>query len=447
MNNLSKSLSTRHVVMIALGSAIGTGLFFNSGELILLTGPSLILTYIINGLLMYIVIRALGEMAVYDPSPGSFSYYAQKYVNPYFGFISGWNYWFNYIIVCMTEATAGGIFFKYWFPNFPIWEFSLIVLILLSIINFVNVKFFGEFEFWFATIKVITIIAFIIFGTWIIIKNNDIENSKITIKNLWQYSDFFINNKDSFYTSIVIAIFSFGGLELIGITAAETNNPKKSIPLAINGIIIRILLFYILTTLIILCLYPWKEISKTISPFVFVFNQMGIYKVATIMNIVAITAALSSLNSGIYGNARMLYNLSVRKSAPFFLSKLNNNQIPYYAVIVSIICIFLVVILNYLFEEKIFYILISIAIISAVINWLLILITHFYFKLKNKNIHEYKLFLYPFTSIIAFLGFIFILFKMASMESMKMAIYVGPIWILIISCLYFINKFLRKNSK
>ena len=445
-NSLSNTLKTRHILMIALGSAIGTGLFLGASESIRLAGPSILLAYAIGGIMMYIVIRALTEMTVHEPNAGSFSYYADKYINNYAGFIAGWNYWFNYIIICMLEVTASTMFLDYWFIGFPHWLSALIILVFFIGINLLNVRLFGEFEFWFAGIKVITIICLILFGLYLIIFNQGLSNNANTnIHNLWYYGGFFANGINGFLGSFVIVIFAFGGTELIGITAAEAKNPKKTIPLAVNGIIFRIILFYIATLAIIMCLYPWNQITPNISPFVDVFTKIGISKAAAIMNIVIITAALSSFNSGIYGTARMMYSLSHQNNAPKAFGILNNNGIPYVAVILSLVCIFATVILNYLYPKQVFHILLAIATIAAIINWIIILITQIYFRKKINQQLSYKIPFFPITSILAIIFFIIIIINMSQMKSMYLAVYIAPLWILALSLGYYIKVKISKN--
>ena len=443
---LSHSLQTRHILMIAIGSAIGTGLFFGSGKSIQLAGPSILLAYFIGGIVMYIVLRALGEMTVDEPNSGSFSYYAYKHLGNYAGFISGWNYWFNYIIVCMLELTATTMFLDFWFPHASHWLMILIILVLFCVVNLLNVKFFGEFEFWFAGIKVVTILALIILGIYLIFFAKT-TNSLTNINNLWSHGGFFTGGINGFIMSFVIIVFSFGGTELIGITAGEAKNPKKTIPMAINGVILRIALFYIATLAIIMCLYPWNLIKADTSPFVDVFTQIGISKAATIMNFVAITAALSSFNSGIYGTGRMVYNLSLQGNAPKVLSKLSKRHIPYTAIIFSCLCIFLTVILNYLYPKQIFDILLAIATVAAIINWLLIIFTHSAFR-KKKDIAtlSYKMPWYPIPSIIAIIFFVIVIIAMTNMPEMKLAIYIAPLWILILSIAY-LGRIINNNFK
>lgn len=446
---LSHGLTTRHILMIALGSAIGTGFFFGTAESIKLAGPSIILSYAIGGVMMYIIVRALGEMAVAEPSSGSFSYYAYKYIGNYAGFIAGWNYWFNYIIVCMLELTATGIFMDYWFPNSYHWIITLVVMMLFTGINLLNVKFFGEFEFWFAGIKVLTVICLILFGVYILGFSPKENQGVSNIANLWTNGGFFANGMQGFLFSFVVVVFSFGGTELVGITAGEAENPKKTIPMAINGIIFRIILFYIATLTIIMCLYPWNHINAKISPFVDVFQQIGIAKAASIMNLVAITAALSSLNSGIYGTARMMYNLGLQRNSAQVFTKVSSKGIPVNAILLSIACIGITVVLNYFYQKQIFNILLSVATIAAIINWMTILITHAQFKRKSTAISEYKTILYPLTSIIAMIFLIMVIIIMYRMPSFHAAIIVAPIWLILLSLAFLIKTKLesKKHAK
>ncbi len=442
--HLKHSLSTRHILMIALGSAIGTGFFFGTGASIKLTGPAILLSYAIGGILMYIIVRALGEMAVSEPSSGSFSYYAYKYIGNYAGFISGWNYWFNYIIVCMLELTATSIFLDYWFPHTIHWLITLGVMGLFMLINLLHVRWFGEFEFWFAGIKVSTVIILILFGLYILLLNP--AGHSASLRNLWQYGGFFAHGLSGFLFSFVVVVFSFGGSELVGITAGETANPGRSIPLAINGTILRIMLFYIATLGIVICLYPWNKINTNFSPFVDVFQQMGIPRAASLMNLVAISAALSSLNSGIYGTGRMLYNLSQQGNAPSFLGKVNHKGVPVSAVMFSMLCIAISVLLNYLFPKQIFSVLLAIATLAAIINWLTILVTHSFFRRKFQGNRPYQLCYYPLSSIIAIFFLLLVASIMYFMPEMHLAIVIAPLWIILLSLGYLFKSKLTEEA-
>jgi AAT family amino acid transporter len=440
LNKLKKGLTSRHIIMIALGSSIGTGFFFGAGESIQLAGPSIILAYLLGGIMMYIIVRALGEMCVAEPNSGSFSFFANKYMGHYAGFISGWNYWFNYIIVCMLELTACGLFMDYWFPESTHWMINLVVMLVFMGINLLNVRIFGEIEFWFAGIKVVAVLCLIVFGLYILGFSPHFGGNQSSVANLWQNGGVFANGAAGFLFSLVIVVFSFGGTELVGITAGETENPKKNIPLAINGIIFRIILFYIATLAIVICLYPWNKLNANISPFVDVFKQIGIPKAATLMNLVAISAALSSLNSGIYGTGRMLHNLGLQGNAPKCMTAVTKNGAPRNAILFSMMCIALTVILNYFYPKHIFNVLLSIATLSAMINWLTILAAHHYFRKNTPTKSTYPLFAYPLTAIIAIIFLVTVSISMVFMPNFRLAILIAPLWLLILSAGYLIKR-------
>ncbi len=432
-----QKLKNRHIQMIALGGAIGTGLFFGLTKSIIMTGPSIILAYLLGGIIMYIIMRALGEMVIHEPNFGAFSYYANKYVNNYLGFLSGWYAWFEYTIVCMLEITAVTVFLDIWFVGIPHWLIIAIILAIFLFINLINVNLFGEFEFWFAGIKVFTIIAMIIIGICLIIFNSTIHMN--TINNIHDniQHNFFAFGLNGFLFSCVMVIFSFGGTQFVGIAAADSANPATTIPKAINGVILRIIIFYIGAIAIILCLYPWNLLSDNISPFVDVFQKIGIPAAATIMNIVAITAALSAFNSCLYAAARMLSSLASLGYAPKRLSITNSKNIPHNAVIATSIIIALTIIINYLCPEQAIIYLIAIATTSIIVTWLTILICHIYFRLQHKNT-VYKLPLFPILNIIAIICLLSIIYIMTQMPSMSLAIYLMPLWIGLLTFIYFI---------
>ncbi|MFO0319173.1 MAG: amino acid permease, partial [Neisseriaceae bacterium] len=397
--NLKHKLKNRHLQMIALGGAIGTGLFFGSAKSIHLTGPSIVLAYIIGGLIMFIILRALGEMTLHNPCPGSFSRYAHDYLGEYGGFIVGWNAWFQYTIVCMVELSAIAFFFDYWFIGIPHWILCFILLILFTIINLLSIKVFGEFEFYFTGIKISAIVLMLAFSVYLIFFKHEFN------PNLHQYSNpnlFFIGGFKGFIISFVIVIFAFGGSEFVCIAAGEAENPKRDIPRAINGVIIRILLFYVLTMLAIICLYPYEKLSTNISPFVDVFQKIGIPVAAQIMNIVAITAALSSFNSCLYSSSRILYSISLQNNASKYLSNVSKTGIPFASVLFTSFVILITVIMNYLFPDKALMYLLTITTGAILITWFMILITQISFRRKHKHDNlKFRLRLYPFSSIFA----------------------------------------------
>lgn len=434
-HDMQRGLKNRHIQMIALGGAIGTGLFYGSAETIKLAGPAITLSYFIGGLVIFFIMRMLGEMSVDEPVSGSFSHFANKYWGEFPGFVSGWNYWFNYIVVSMAELTAVGIYINYWFPDIPHWASALVFLVIITLANLINVKMYGEFEFWFAIIKVVAILGMIILGIFLIFSG--INGQATGFSNLWRHGGFMPNGFSGLILSLVPVMFSFGGIELIGITAGEAENPKRTIPKAINQVMWRILIFYVGALAVMMIIYPWNQVGLDGSPFVQIFSKIGIPAAATILNIVVLTAALSVYNSGIYSNGRMLYSLAHQGNAPKVFGKLNKNGIPVAGVLASSALTLVAVILNYLIPGKVFMYLISVAIIAGIINWTMIIITNLKFR-KAKIAQgeadkiEFKTPLHPYTNYISFAFLLMIVVLMATMDSMKMAVYILPIWLIIL---------------
>ena len=442
---LDHKLTSRHLRMIALGGVIGTGLFFGLSKSIALTGPSIILSYILGGIVMFIIMRALGEMCVYNPSSGAFSHYANEYIGKYAGFISGWNAWFEYTVVCMVELTAISFFLDYWIHSMPHWVMCLAILIIFMNINLINVKLFGEFEFWFAGVKVIAIISMLILSAYLIFYKHSYNQDLLSYTNPHL---FFAGGLKGFAVSLVIVFFSFGGTEFVGIAAGETANPQKNIPKAINGVIVRILLFYILTVAAILCLYPFNKLSTNISPFVDVFTKIGLPSVAVIMNIVAITAALSAFNSCLYSSSRMLYNLALNNNAFQILGKTSKSNTPYVAIIFTSFVVFITVIINYLFPEKALMYLLTVVTCSILITWFMILLSQIYFR--RKHAHEnlsFTLKLFPYSNIFAICVLILVMVIMTRMDGMKYSVYITPIWIFSLSMIYVYSSRVKSSSK
>ncbi|MEL1134616.1 amino acid permease [Desulfitobacterium sp. THU1] len=434
-NGMHRGLKNRHIQMIALGGAIGTGLFYGSAATIELAGPAITFSYLIGGFAIFLIMRMLGEMSVDEPVSGSFSHFANKYWGEFPGFLSGWNYWFNYIVVSMAELTAVGIYINFWFPDIPHWMTALVCLVLITLLNLISVGAFGEFEFWFAIVKVVAIIGMIVFGLYIIFAG--IGGEATGFSNLWAHGGFLPNGMTGLLFSLVPVMFSFGGIELIGITAGEADNPKKSIPKAINQVIWRILIFYVGALSVLMILYPWNQVGSEGSPFVMIFSKIGIPAAATLLNIVVLTAALSVYNSGVYSNARMLYSLSLQGNAPKVFSKLNKRGVPVTGVFVSSGITLLAVILNFLFPGQIFMYLIAVAIIAAVITWMTIIIVNLKFRQAKiaqgeENNIEFKTPLHPFSNYFCAAFLVMIVVLMAFTESMKMAVYVLPAWLLIL---------------
>lgn len=439
---LQRRLKDRHIQMIALGCAIGTGLFYGSASTIKMVGPAVMLSYLIGGIFIYFVVRALGEMSVDNPISGSFSAYAYDYWGEFPGFLSGWNYWFNYVAVSMVEVSVIGIYMQHWFPTLPMWVSGLVLFVIVNIINLVNVRSFGEIEFWGAIVKVVAILLMIIFGILMIFFGVGAD-APIGLKNLFDNGGFFPKGLTGMMLSFVVVTFSFGGTELIGITAGEAENPVKTIPKAINLIIGRILIFYVGSMFVLVTIYPWDKVGMNGSPFVEIFSAIGFPAAASILNIIVLTGVFSAYNSCLYSNARMLHGLALQNNAPAFLKKLSSDGVPRAAVLFSSLFVGIVVIITYLAPKEVFNYVMSIATIAALINWIMILYTQIKFRqrigLKAKKL-SYKMPLFPLLNYAGIIYFLSIGITMAAMPDYRLAVYLCPIWLLCIYAGYRVKK-------
>ena len=465
---LKRGLTNRHIQLIALGGAIGTGLFLGIGPAAVLAGPSVIFGYAIAGIIAFFIMRQLGEMVVNEPVSGSFSHFAYKYWGPFAGFASGWNYWIVYILVSMSELTAIGIYVQFWWPEIPLWASSLFFFLVINALNLGSVKMFGEAEFWFSIIKVIAILAMIVFGSYLLISGTGGEQA--TISNLWNNGGFFPkgwlsensgNGYQGLLAAMALIMFSFGGLELIGITAAEAENPEKNIPKATNQVIYRILIFYVGALIILFSLSPWENITDKSSPFVMVFENLNTIDVnlfgktipfskiiANVLNIIVLTAALSVYNSSVYSNSRMLYGLAEQGNAPNFLKQLSKNHVPIMAILVSSFFAAICILINKIIPESAFHVLMSLVVSSLVINWIMISITHLKYR-QQKDIEKTKTlfpsFLYPISNYICLVFLLGVLVIMW-FTGLKISVELIPIWMIFLYISYLIVKANKKKN-
>lgn len=434
-NEMQRGLQNRHIQMIALGGAIGTGLFYGSTKAIQVTGPSVALAYLIGGLIMFCIMRHMGEMLVDEPVSGSFSYFAYKYWGDFPGFMSGWNYWFTYVLVNMAELTVVGKYIQFWWPDIPVWVTALVCWAFLTVVNVINVKMYGEFEFWFSIVKVVAIVGMIVFGTVLLMSGQGGTSSGVG--NLWNHGGFFANGLEGFVCSLAIVMFAYGGIEFIGVTAGEASNPKKTIPAAINQVMWRILIFYVGAMLVILMLYPWNQlggVGAEGSPFVQIFSRIGISSAAALLNVVVITAALSAYNSGLYSNGRMLYNLAHQGNAPAIFKKLSKDGVPVVGILFSSFLMGMVVLLNYLIESQIFVYLMALVVSADIISWIMISASHIKFR-KAKDAQgvksDFPALWYPFTNYLAIAFFVFVFCLMWYMGGdWRISMYLTPIWLI-----------------
>ena len=437
---LKQKLSNRHIQLIALGGAIGTGLFLGLSHTIKLAGPSVLLGYAIAGIIAFFIMRQLGEMVVEEPVSGSFSHFANKYWGRMAGFMSGWNYWVLYVLVSMAELSAIGTFVQFWWPDMPVWITALFFFVLMNGINFIHVRFFGELEFLFSCVKIIAILSMIGFGAYLLL--SDSAGAQASVTNLWQIGGFFPNGLEGLVMAMAFIMFAFGGLELIGIAAAETSNPEKTIPKATNQIVYRILIFYIGAIGILLCLYPWNQVAAGGSLFVMIFQSLNSHGVANVLNVVVLTAALSVYNSCIYSNSRMLLGLAEQGNAPQFLKKVNQRGIPVPALLLSAGVTALCVVINYLMPQSAFEFLMMLVVAALVINWLMISVTHLKFRsaMQQQGVNtRFQSWASPWTNYLTIAFMFFILIVMSMTEGMRIAVMLIPSWLVILCIMYYFN--------
>ncbi|WP_042455674.1 amino acid permease [Neobacillus dielmonensis] len=412
-NELRRNLKSRHLTMISLGGTIGTGLFLASGGAIHTAGPGgAILSYFVIGIMVYFLMQSLAEMAAYMPVAGSFSTYASKFVDPALGFALGWNYWYNWAITIAAELSAVTMIMKFWFPNSPSLLWSSIFLIIMFLLNYLSVKGFGEAEYWFSLIKVVTVILFIIVGVLMIFGIMG-SHQAIGFKNFTISDAPFHGGFMAMLGIFMAAGFSFQGTELLGVAAGETDDPEKSIPRAVKSVFWRILLFYILAILVIGLLIPYTngDLSNSdvsVSPFTLVFQRAGIAFAASVMNAVILTAVLSAGNSGMYASTRMLWDLARQGKAPKFLGKLNKRGVPVNALIATSLVGTLAFLASFFGDGAVYVWLLNASGMSGFIAWLGIAICHFRFRRayvaqgRDLNLLPFKSKLYPFGPIFAF---------------------------------------------
>ena len=436
---LKRGLKNRHVQLLAIGGAIGTGLFLGSGRSISLAGPSILLTYLITGIICFFMMRALGELLLSNLNHHSFIDFVEEYLGDRAAFITGWTYWFCWLSLAMADLTAVGLYMQYWIPWMPQWIPALIVLGILLVMNLTAVKHFGEMEFWFALIKVIAIVSLIIIGLIMILTGFTTNAGAAAFENLWNYGGWFPNGTMGFILSFQMVVFAFTGIELVGLTAGETENPKKVIPMAINNIPLRIILFYIGSLAIIMSIYPWIAVDPNSSPFVAVFNAVGILAAASIVNFVVLTSAASATNSGIFSTSRMIYALSKRGHAPSRMKRLTNHAVPYQATLFSAAALLFTVVLNYVMPESVFIMITSISTFCFIYIWAIIVICHLKYRKQQPELAKQSTFtmpLYPFMNYLILAFFLFILVVLALQSDTRIALMFTPFWFILLWAFY-----------
>ena len=434
--------------MRALGGTVGVGLFMGATSAIKWTGPSVIFAYLIAGLFLFLVMRAMGEMVYLHPTSGSFANFASDYINPVAGYLTAWSNIFQWVVVGMSEVIAVGEYMNYWFPDLPQWIPGIIVVLLLAGANLVSVKAFGEFEFWFAMIKVVTIILMIIAGFGLIFFGLGNGGEAIGLSNLWSHGGFMPNGWIGFFFALSIVIGSYQGVELIGITAGETKDPQKNIKSAVNGVIWRILIFYIGAIFVIVTVYPWDELGNIGSPFVATFAKVGITFAAGLINFVVLTAAMSGCNSGIFSASRMTLNLSQKGMLPKFFRKVMKNGVPIWTVTAIAIGILVGALLNVILPlfikgaDSIFVYVYSASILPGMVPWFMILISHLRFRKNHseelKN-HPFKMPGGAITNYITMAFFIMVLIGMLFNKETVVSVVIGIVFLGFMTLFYYLK--------
>jgi amino acid transporter, AAT family len=439
-----RGLGSRQVQMIAIGGAIGVGLFLGAGANIAKAGPSLILMYAIAGVIIFFIMRALGELLLYRPVTGSFAEYSREFCGPFFGYFTGWTYWLMWVVTGMAELTAAAIYVDYWFPGVPQWLTALVFLVVLFVANLISVKVFGEIEFWFSMVKVTAILGMIVIGVGVLTFGFSAAGDTAAVSNLWEFDGFFPKGVGSSLMTLQGVMFAYLAVELVGVTAGESEDPEKTLPKAINTLPWRIALFYVGALTVILAVVKWTEFGAGVSPFVAAFAKIGIPAGAGIVNFVVLTAALSSCNSGMYSTGRMLRTLADNGEAPKVFRKLSASKTPAIGITISVVFMGIGVVLNYIVPEKAFGYVASVATAAGIWTWLMILFSHVIYRraVKAGRLPASK-FPAPGGSLGSWIAIVFLLgvtVMIALDPDARICLYVMAIWVVLTAVGWFVLK-------
>ncbi|ANC38939.1 D-serine/D-alanine/glycine transporter [Hafnia alvei] len=450
--HLRRNLTNRHIQLIAIGGAIGTGLFMGSGKTISLAGPSIIFVYMIIGFMLFFVMRAMGELLLSNLEYKSFSDFAADLLGPWAGYFTGWTYWFCWVVTGIADVVAITAYAQFWFPGLSDWVASLAVVLLLLGLNLATVKMFGEMEFWFAMIKIVAIVALILIGLGMVLMHFESPTGSVaSFSNLWNDGGWFPKGLSGFFAGFQIAVFAFVGIELVGTTAAETKDPEKSLPRAINSIPIRIIMFYVFALIMIMSVTPWSSVVPDKSPFVELFVLAGLPAAASIINFVVLTSAASSANSGVFSTSRMLYGLAQDGVAPKRFALLSKRAVPSSGLTFSCICLLGGVVLIYLIPNvvTVFTMVTTVSAILFMFVWSIILCSYMVYRKQRPHLHEKSIYKMPFGKLmcwvcLAFFAFVIVLLTLEA--DTRQALMVTPIWFVILGLGWmFIRK--RRNTQ
>lgn len=452
-HGLQRNLKNRHLQLIAIGGAIGTGLFMGSGKTIHLAGPSVILTYIIIGFFLFFIMRTMGELLLSDLEYKSFTDFTYDLLGPAAGFFVGWTYWFCWVVIGMADIIAITGYTQFWWPDVPLWLPGLLCIVFMAGMNLLTVKLFGEMEFWFALIKIVAIVALICVGCFLVMSGfvDPTSGQKSSLTHLWRHGGVFPNGIGGFFSAFQIAVFAFVGIELVGTAAAETKDPEVNLPKAINRIPVRVIIFYVLALSVIMVVTPWNGISPSKSPFVNMFTLIGIPVAAGLVNLVVLTSALSSANGGMFSTGRMLYGLSEAKVAPRIFSRLNRNGVPATGLLYS--CTYLLIAVFLLYQDgdimNMFTVVTTLSSIGFIFVWGLILVAYIKYRKTRPHLHERSIYKLPgglpmVWICLAFLAFVLVLFWRDA--DTRLGLMYMPLWFAACTVLYWVL-YRRRNPE
>lgn len=414
-----KAMGNRQIQMIAIGGAIGTGLFLGAGTRLQIAGPSLALVYLVCGIFSFFILRALGELVLHRPSSGSFVSYAREFLGEKAAYVAGWMYFINWAMTGIVDITAVALYMHYWgtFADVPQWVFALVALGIVGTMNMIGVKWFAEMEFWFALIKVLAIVAFLVVGSLVLGSGKTFADNATGFHLITDNGGIFPHGLLAALVLVQGVVFAFASIELVGTAAGECKDPQRMVPKAINSVIWRIGLFYVGSVTLLVLLLPWNAYQAGQSPFVTFFSTLGVPYIGDIMNMVVLTAALSSLNSGLYCTGRILRSLSMGGSAPQFMSNMSKQQVPYAGILATVVIYVFGVFLNYLVPSQVFEIVLNIASIGIIASWGFIVVCQMRLRkaIKEGKAEDisFKLPGAPFTSWLTLLFLVSVLVLMA----------------------------------
>ncbi|MEA1063354.1 D-serine/D-alanine/glycine transporter [Erwinia sp. HR93] len=452
--SLRRNLTNRHIQLIAIGGAIGTGLFMGSGKTISLAGPSIIFVYMIIGFMLFFVMRAMGELLLSNLEYKSFSDFAADLLGPWAGYFTGWTYWFCWVVTGMADVVAISAYAQFWFPGLSDWVVALAVIVLLLSLNLATVKMFGEMEFWFAMIKIVAIVALIVIGLGMVLMHFQSPGGvEASFTHLWNNGGWFPKGVSGFFAGFQIAVFAFVGIELVGTAAAETKDPEKSLPRAINSIPIRIIMFYVFALIVIMSVTPWASVVPDKSPFVELFMLVGLPAAASIINFVVLTSAASSANSGVFSTSRMLYGLAQDRVAPQAFAKLSKRSVPAKGLTFSCMCLLGGVVMLYINPSVIaaFTMITTVSAILFMFVWTIILCSYLVYRNKRPQLHAQSVYKMPLGKAMcwvcmAFFAFVVVLLTLEA--DTRQALIVTPVWFILLGiCWIFIGKRRTLNKR